>query len=114
MNNLGYMKFNFSKLKTPIQIYEMKSNTNNGIPTKPTPQLFYECFAHVESVTLRDYQTSVQTNTQHEIKVFIRDYDGIDNKMQIKINNQMHNIKSIMPNYRNSNFTVIVAEAVSQ
>ncbi len=114
MNKLNNMQFNFSKLNTPIQFYEMKSTSNNGMPTKPTPELYYECFAHIESVTLRDYQTAVQTNTQNEIKVFIRDYQGIDNKMQIEFNNQMHNIKSIMPNYRDSNFTVIVAEAVSQ
>lgn len=105
------MRFNYSKLKTPIQIYKMKTTSNNGLPTKPTAELYYECFSHVELITLKDYQTAVQTNTQHEIRVFIRDYP-IDNKMQIKLNNQIHNIKSIMPNYRNSNFTIIVAEAV--
>lgn len=107
------MRFNFSKLKTPIKIYEMKSTNDNGMPTKPSPVLYYECFAHIESVTLRDYQTAVQTNTEHEIKVFIRDYP-IDNKMQIELDNQLHNIKSIIPNYRGSNFTIITAEAVSQ
>lgn len=108
---INNMRFNCSKLNTPVQFYTV-GVSDDGMPIKPKPELFYECWAHVESITLRDYQTAVQTSTQHQIKVFIRDYADIDNKMQISINDKIHSIKSIMPNYRNSNFTVIVAEAV--
>lgn len=107
------MKFDYSKLKTSISIFETKTTTNNGIPIKPQPVKFYDCWAYVESVSLRDYQTAVQNNTLNEIKIFIRDYAGINNKMQVEVNGQMHKIKAVMPNYRNSNFTIIIAEAVS-
>lgn len=108
------MQFNFSRLKHPIQIFEMVERRVNGIPQKPTKELFYECFAHIETVSLRDYATSVQTNTQHDLKIFIRNYPNITNKMTIEFDNQNYNIKQIMYNYRNSGFSVIVAEGVSQ
>jgi len=106
------MKFDYSKLKNPVTFYEMKSTSENGMPSKPKPVEFYQCWAHIETVTLRDYQTAISNNTQHHIKIFIRDYEGITNKMQVKYNNNFHNIISVMPSYGNSNFTVVVAEAV--
>lgn len=113
---LNNMRFNFSKLNQPIGIYEVKSVTENGIPQKPKPVLYLECFAHVETVSLKDYETSIQTGTQHNIKVFIRNYPGITNKMTIKdtVNSQSYNIKQVLYDYRQSGFTVLIAEDVSR
>lgn len=113
---LNNMRFNYSKLSTPIKIYELKSVNDNGMPQKPQETLFLECFAHVESVSLKDYQTSVQTGTQHEIKVFIRNYPGIDNKMALQdlVTNQKYNIKHILYDYRQSGFSVLVCEDVTR
>lgn len=112
---LNNMRFNFSKLNQPIGIYEVKSVVENGVPQKPKPVLFLECFAHVESVSLKDYQNSVQMGTQHDIKVFIRNYPGITNKMTIKdtVNDQSYKIKQVLYDYRQSGFIVLIAENVS-
>lgn len=108
------MRFNFSKMHDPVEFYELKTVTDNGIPQKPTKELFLKCFAHVETVSLKDYETSVQTGTQNNIKVFIRNYPGITNKMSLEHYGQEYNIKQILYDYRNSGFSVIVAEGVSQ
>ncbi|MCR1834975.1 head-tail adaptor protein [Oceanobacillus caeni] len=112
---LNNMRFNFSKLKNPIWIYEVKSVIENGIPQKPKPVLFLECFAHVESVSLKDYQNSAQLGTQHQMKVFIRNYPGITNKMIIEdINKQSYKIEQVLYDYRQSGFTILIAEEVSR
>ncbi len=111
---LNNMRFNFSKMNQPIEIFELKTVTEDGIPQKPRPISFLKCFAHIESVTLKDYQTSVQMGTEHQIKVFIRNYPGITNKMQIKHYDQDYNIKQVLYDYRQSGFTVIVGEEVSR
>lgn len=111
---LNNMRFNFSKMNQPIEIFELKTVTEDGIPQKPKPISFLKCFAHIESVTLKDYQTSVQMGTEHQIKVFIRNYPGITNKMQIKHYDQDYNIKQVLYDYRQSGFTVIVGEEVSR
>lgn len=108
------MRFNFSKMNQPVEIFELKTVTEDGIPQKPKPISFLKCFAHIESVTLKDYQTSVQMGTEHQIKVFIRNYPGITNKMKIKQNDQEYNIKKVMQDYRQSGFTVIIGEEVSR
>ncbi len=111
---MSRMKFDFSKLNQPITINELKNVNNNGNPTKPHPVTFYECFAHVETVSLKDYETSVQTGTQHNIKVFIRNYPGITNKMQINCNGQDYNINQVLFDYRQSGFTVLIASEVTR
>lgn len=111
MNN---MRFNFSKLKHPIEIFELETITENGMPKKPKPVTFLKCFAHVESVSLKDYQTSVQMGTQNEIKVFIRNYPGLTNKMQMIHYGQEYNLKQVLYDYRQSGFTVLVAEEVDR
>lgn len=111
---LNDMRFNFSKLRDPIEIMESKTTTNDGLPQKPKLETFLKCFAHVEGVSLKDYQTSVQTGTEHEIKVFIRNYPDITNKMKIKHYGQDYNIKRVLYDYRQSGFTVIIAEEVSR
>src|SRR5690625_6777964 len=78
--SVNSMRFDFSKLNQPIEIHEMKTVTENGVPQKPESVLFLRCFAHAESVSLKDYETSVQTGTQYQIKVFIRNNPGIDRK----------------------------------
>lgn len=108
------LRFNLSKMDTPVQFYEMKKVSNNGMPARPEEVLYYECWAHVESVSLKDYQNAVQTGTQHEVKAFIRDYPGINNKMMLFIGDVKHNIKKVSPNYRNSDYTIVVAEAVDR
>lgn len=109
---MNKMRFDYSKLNQPIGIYEVKSVTENGVPQKPKPILFLECFAHVETVSLKDYQNSIQTGTQHQIKVFIRNYPGITNKMTINHNEQEYNIKQVLYDYRQSGFSVLIAEGV--
>lgn len=111
---LNNMRFNFSKLNQPIKINELKSVVEGGVTKPPRPVLFLECFAHIESVSLKDYQTSVQMGTQHDIKVFIRNYPGITNKMQINHYGQTYKIKEILYDYRQSGFSVMIAEEVSQ
>lgn len=111
---LNNMRFNFSKMHDPIEVLEMKTNSDDGLPSKPKPTTFLKCFAHVETVSLRDYQTSVQTGTEHEIKVFVRNYPGITNKMKIEHYEQEYNIKKVLYDYRQSGFTVIIAEEVSR
>jgi|SRR5690625_1104125 len=110
---LNNMRFNFSKMHHPIEIFELKAVTDNGMTQKPKPVPFLKCFAHIETVSLKDYQTSVQMGTQHEIKVFIRNYPGVTNKMQLHHNNQEYNIKQVFYDYRQSGFTVLVAEDVT-
>src|SRR5699024_6240388 len=109
------MRFNFSKLTNPIEIYELKSVTENGMPQKPKPVTFLECFAHLETVSLKDYQTSVQMGTENEIKAFIRNYPGITNKMMIKdlVTEQEYKINHILLDYRNSGFSILIAKEVS-
>lgn len=111
---LNNMRFNFSKLNQPIKIYELKISTENGIPQKPKKVMFLECFAHIETVSLKDYQTSVQMGTEHNIKVFIRNYPGITNKMAIEHNGQDYNVKQVIYDYRQSGFSVLVAEEVTR
>lgn len=108
------MRFNFSKMNQPIEIYELKTVTNEGMPQKPKPSTFLECFAHVESVTLKDYQTSLQMGTEHQIKVFIRNYPDITNKMKIKHYEQDYSIKQVLYDYRQSGFTILIAEEVTR
>lgn len=112
---LNNMRFNFSKLNNPIEIFEMKSVTENGMPQKPKPVTFLKCFAHLETVSLKDYQTSVQMGTENEIKVFVRNYPGITNKMMIKdiLTEKEYKINHILYDYRNSGFSVLVAREVS-
>lgn len=112
---LNNMRFNFSKLSRPIEIFEMKSVTENGMPQKPKPITFLKCFAHLETVSLKDYQTSVKMGTENEIKVFVRNHPGITNKMMIKdlITKQEYKINHILFNYRNSGFSVLMAKDVS-
>jgi len=107
---MNKMRFDYSKLNQPIGIYEVKSVKKDGVPQKPKPILFLECFAHVETVSLKDYQNSIQTGTQHQIKVFIRNYPGITNKMTINHNEQEYNIKQVLYDYRQSGFSVLIAE----
>ncbi|MGY0692983.1 phage head closure protein [Virgibacillus sp. FSP13] len=111
---MNKMRFDFSKLDQPVGIYEVKSVVENGVPQKPKPVLFLKCFAHVESVSLKDYSNSVQLGTQYNIKVFIRNYPGITNKMTIKYNEQEYNIKQVLYDYRQSGFSVLVAEEVGR
>lgn len=111
---LNDMRFNFSKLNQPIKILELEQVTVEGMPQKPRKKTYLNCFAHVESVSLKDYETSVQTGTENNIKVFIRNYPGITNKMKIKQNDQEYNIKKVMQDYRQSGFTVIIGEEVSR
>lgn len=111
---INNMRFNFSKMNLPIEINEMKTVTENGVPQKPKPVLFLECFAHVESISLKDYQTSAQMGTQNEIKAFIRNYPGVTNKMAINHNGQDYNIKQVLYDYRQSGFSVLIAEEVSR
>lgn len=111
---LNRMRFNFSKLTNPIEIFELKSVTENGMPQKPKPVTFLECFAHLETVSLKDYQTSIQMGTENEIKVFIRNYPGITNKMMIKdlVTKQKYKINHILFNYRDSGFSILMAKEV--
>lgn len=110
MNN-----FNFGDMSTPIKFFKMETVSNNGKPGRPKEVEYYSAFAKEESVTIRDYQTAVQNNTQNEITFLIRDYP-VDNKMTIRKieDNTSYNIKSIQPNYRNSRITIIRTEAVSR
>lgn len=112
---LNKMRFNFSKLTNPIKIFELKSVTENGMPQKPKPVTFLECFAHLETVSLKDYQTSVQMGTENEVKVFIRNYPDITNKMMIKdlVTDQEYKINHILYNYRNSGFSILMANEVN-
>src|SRR5699024_9786485 len=107
---LNNMRFNFSKMNQPIEVFELKTVTENGMTQKPKPVSFLNCFAHIESVTLKDYQTSVQMGTQHEIKVFIRNYPGITNKMMIEHYEQEYKVKQVLYDYRQSGFTILIAE----
>lgn len=111
---LNKMRFNFSKMHDPIEIFELKTVNEDGMPQKPKPVSFLKCFAHVESVSLKDYQTSVQMGTEYQIKVFIRNYPGITNKMQLSHYEQDYNIKQVLYDYRQSGFTVLIAEEVSR
>lgn len=111
---LNNMRFNFSKLNQPIEIFEVKSDIENGVPQKPKPVLFLSCFAHVESVGLKDYQNSVQLGTQHQIKVFIRNYPDITNKMTLEHEKQEYNVKQVLHDYRQSGFTILIAEGVDR
>lgn len=111
---LNNMRFNFSKMNQPIEISTLETVTENGMPQKPNPVTFLRCFSHVESVGLKDYQTSVQMGTEHQIKVFIRNYPGITNKMQLSHYEQNYNIKQVLYDYRQSGFTVLIAEEVSR
>jgi len=111
---INNMRFNFSKLNQPIGIYEVKTVVENGVPQKPKSELFLECFSHVESVGLKDYQNSVQMGTQNEIKAFIRNYPEVTNKMTVKHNGQDYNIKQVLYDYRQSGFTILIAEEVSR
>lgn len=113
---LNKMRFNYSKLNQPIKIYELSTVTDDGMPQKPKEEVFLECFAHVESVSLKDYETSVQTGTEHQIKVFIRNYPNITNKMIIKLHDQdtRYNVKQVIYDYRQSGFSVLVAEEVTR
>lgn len=112
---LNNMRFNFSKLTVPIVIYEMKTVIENGMPQKPKPVTYLECFTHLETVSLRDYQTNVQMGTENEIKAFVRNYPGITNKMTIKnlVTEQEYKIQDVLYNYRNSGFSVLIAKDVS-
>lgn len=112
---LNKMRFNFSKLSNPIEVYELKSVTENGMPKKPKPVTFLECFSHIETVSLKDYKTSVQKGTENEIKVFVRNYPGITNKMMIKdlVTKQEYRINHILFNYRDSGFSILMAKEVS-
>lgn len=109
------MNFNFSKMDTPITIFTTETKTEGGIPTKPEQVEFLKCFAHVESVSLKDYETSKQNNTLNNIKIFIRDYPDITNKMEVKLldKNEDYEVEKVIPNYRGSGFTVIDAKAVT-
>lgn len=111
---LGNMRFNFSKLNQPIEIFEVKPVNDDGMPGKPEPVTFLKCFAHVESVGLKDYETSVQMGTEHQIKAFVRNYPGITNKMKISHFDDEHNIKQVLYDYRQSGFSIIIAEEVSR
>lgn len=108
------MRFNFSKLNQPIKISELKQVTVDGLPQRPEPVTFLDCFAHVESASLSDYQNSVQTGTEYQTKIFIRNYPGINNKMQIDHYGQDYNIKQVLYDYRQSGFSVLIAEQVGQ
>lgn len=110
MNN-----FNYGEMSTPIKFFEVKTISNNGKPSRPQEVEYYTTFAKLESVTIRDYQTAVQNNTQNEITFLVRDYP-ITNKMTIKRldDDTSYKIKSIQPNYRNSRITIIRTEAVLQ
>lgn len=110
---LNRMRFNFSKLNQPIKIYEVKSQ-NIGGRSKKVKVEFLTCFAHVETVSLKDYETSIQTGTQGNIKVFIRNYPNITNKMMLEHCGQEYNIKQVIYNYRQSGFSILVAEEVSR
>lgn len=116
MNKLDKMRFNYSKLTTPITIYETKTVTDNGIPQKPKQIEYLKCFAHVETVSLKDFETSRQNNTLNNIKLFIRDYPGINNKMEITVfgDDNDYKVETVIPNYRNSRFTVIDAKVVTE
>lgn len=110
------MRFNFSKLDTPIKIYETKTVTDNGIPRPPEKITFLNTWAHVETISIKDYETARQNNTLNNVKLFIRDYPNITNKMQIDIHghNDTYKVDNVLPNYRNSGFTYIDAEVVTQ
>lgn len=109
------MRFDYSKLTNPIEIFEMKSVTDEGMAQKPKPVTFLECFAHLETVSLKDYQTSVQMGTENEIKAFVRNYPGITNKMMIKdlVTEKEYKINHVLLDYRNSGFSVLVAKEVN-
>lgn len=106
--------FNFGEMSTPVTFYTMTTESNNGMPGRPRKDIFFTTFAKVESVTIRDYQTAVQNNTQNEITFLIRDYP-VTNKMTIEKHedNTSYKIKSVQPNYKGSRITVIRTEAVS-
>ena len=111
---LNNMRFNYSKMNQPIEIFEVKSVIENGVPQKPKPVSYLECFAHVESVGLKDYQNSVQLGTQHQIKVFMRNYPGVTNKMTMEHKEQEYNVKQVLYDYRQSGFTILIAEGVDR
>lgn len=111
---LNKMRFNFSKLQHHITIHELKTVTDNGMPIKPEKVEYLSCFAHIESVSLKDYETSVQMGTQNRIKLFIRNYPNITNKMSITHNNDEYNIIQVLYDYRQSGFTILVAEEVTR
>lgn len=115
MNKLGNMHFNFSKCDTPITIHETKSVVENGIPKKPKKVKFLETWAHVETVFIKDFETARQNNTLTNVKLFIRDYPNVTNKMQIDIHGHAdtYKVENVLPNYRNSGFTYIDAKVVS-
>lgn len=107
---INKMRFNFSKLDQPIIISELKQVTENGVPMKPRPVTFLECFAHVETSSLKDYQTSMQSGTKSYTKIFVRNYPGITNKMQIKHNGNDYNVKDVLYDYRSSGYSVLISE----
>lgn len=110
---INNMRFNFSKLNQPIEIYELKQVIKDGLPQKPEPVIYISCFAHVEQSSLKDFQNSVQTGTKSLTKVFIRNYPGITNKMQLKHYSQKYKIKEVLYDFRQSGFSIILAEQVS-
>lgn len=108
------MKFDYSKLKHRVKFYEVETQTENGLPGKEVLKPFHECWAHVETVWLKDYQTAVQNNTLNEIKIFIRQYPGITNKMKVKFDGELHNVKQVMNDYVDNSYMIVVAEVVKK
>lgn len=110
MNN-----FDVGEMDTPIVFYELSDASQNGLPGRPQETEYYTTFAKQESVSIKDYQTAIMNNTQHEVTFFIRDFP-INNKMIIKRygDDTRYRIKSYQPNYKNSHITVIRTEATSQ
>jgi len=110
MNKLDRFNFNFSKLKTPITVYETKTVVEGGIPRPPEEVKIFEGFAHIEEASIRDFKSLELDMAESTKTVFLRNIpDGFRKSQKIKVHgdSDSYTIEEIMEDYRNSGFTVL-------
>lgn len=110
MNKLDKFNFNFSKLKTPIAVYETKTVTEGGIPRPPEEVKIFEAFAHIEEASIRDFKSLELDLAESTKTVFLRNIpDGLKKSQKVKVHGESdsYTIEEIMKDYRNSGFTVL-------
>ncbi len=106
------MPMNAGDLKHKIQILSKQTITDEEGFTKEDYVVFADTWAKVTPTQGREFYQAAAIQAEKDVKFTIRYRKGITNDMQVKYNNQIYRIKSIIDWNEEHRYIDLICEAV--
>lgn len=109
------MKINPGRLKEYVDVVEIRLDNSGSYPEEKEFKVF-ESKCRFDEVWMRDYQSSLTTNTVNELKVFMRYDDRINTKMMLRRerDGKLYEIKNILFDETDRVYMNVLVERVEE